>query len=441
VSSWFRRDKRSERVVVPLSSTTRPIHVVYFAQGSELPTAEGLAQAAAAWSDANLLPPLRDAAGAYRSKGLLSIELVKTDRLPPAPLPLLQYTGMGELDERILRSATDAIVVGGPDLNAQPYVGLWSSLAAALGIRALLQGTLFDPQALRIIDRDKALKWFAADGRVAAANHIQVPFSIQESGLGWMTTRGLEKFGVPELELRDIPPNLEKLSLLMNAMAQFLVEEASRQVGSDPKAATELTLPAEVVVDEALLGRAIGRPVDDQPKGGSAQAIGIRFDPKDKLTPVAMVQLIKPRQFSGDAGIWLNDVLGRLVGSESDVRMARTSGDAMTQAHERATSELPAVRRRFDAGLKPGEVLFFKHGFPTSTGDREYIWVVVNRWEGDKITAQVANDPNDVPGLLIGMTVMLGEADIFDWMIQLPDGRSVGGYTTQVVLAEGKQPG
>jgi uncharacterized protein YegJ (DUF2314 family) len=39
------------------------------------------------------------------------------------------------------------------------------------------------------------------------------------------------------------------------------------------------------------------------------------------------------------------------------------------------------------------------------------------------------------------MTVTLTEADIFDWMIQLPDGRSDGGYTTQVVLVEGKAPG
>jgi uncharacterized protein YegJ (DUF2314 family) len=38
------------------------------------------------------------------------------------------------------------------------------------------------------------------------------------------------------------------------------------------------------------------------------------------------------------------------------------------------------------------------------------------------------------------MTVVLSEADIFDWMVQLPDGRSDGGFTTQVVLAEGQQP-
>ena len=50
---------------------------------------------------------------------------------------------------------------------------------------------------------------------------------------------------------------------------------------------------------------------------------------------------------------------------------------------------------------------------------------------------QVANDPNEVEGLRMGMTVLLEEADIFDWMLQLPGDRSEGGYTSKVALEEG----
>jgi uncharacterized protein YegJ (DUF2314 family) len=81
--------------------------------------------------------------------------------------------------------------------------------------------------------------------------------------------------------------------------------------------------------------------------------------------------------------------------------------------------------------------LFIKHGFPTTTGSREYIWAVVNRWQGTRLTVQVANDPNEVEGLRVGMTVLLEEGDIFDWMLQLPGDRTEGGYTTKVALEEG----
>jgi uncharacterized protein YegJ (DUF2314 family) len=428
-------------VVIPLSSTTNPLYVVYFAPTEVTPLAEELKRTGAAWSDAHLPPPLRDAAIAYRTAGLLRLEVVPAKRLPPPPLPLLHYIGMGELDERILQSAANAVVIGGPDLNAQPYAGLWSALATALGIRENLQGTLFDPQALRIIDAAKAPTWFAPDGHVAVAQHIQVPFSIQDTGLGWMTTNGLGKFGLPDLELRAIPPNLQNLSYLMNAAAQLLVEATSRDVVKDPKAAKELKWPAEATIDHALLGRALGGYSEGSQARELQVAIGLRFDPHERMAHPPMIQIVKPAGFSGDTGMWLSDILGRLVGSEHDVRNVRTSGDAMQQAHARAVSELPQVKQRFSKGLKPGEVLFIKHGFPTSKGDSEYLWVVANRWEGDRITGQVANDPNDVPGVVIGMTMVLREADVFDWTIQLPDGRSDGGYTTQVVLAEGQQQG
>ena len=57
--------------------------------------------------------------------------------------------------------------------------------------------------------------------------------------------------------------------------------------------------------------------------------------------------------------------------------------------------------------------------------------------QGTRLTVQVANDPHEVEGLRMGMTVLLEEADIFDWMLQLPGDRSEGGYTSKVALEEG----
>src|SRR5207302_1475083 len=130
----------------------------------------------------------------------------------------------------------------------------------------------------------------------------------------------------------------------------------------------------------------------------------IRFDSDQSTSGPPMIRIERPPSFSGDTGVWLNHVAGELLGATHKTLMAKTEGDSMQRAHERALSELPQVKQRFLSGLKPGEVLFIKHGFPTTTGSREYLWAAVNRWQGTRLTVQVANDPHDVEGLRMCMT-------------------------------------
>jgi uncharacterized protein YegJ (DUF2314 family) len=64
--------------------------------------------------------------------------------------------------------------------------------------------------------------------------------------------------------------------------------------------------------------------------------------------------------------------------------------------------------------------------------------VAVNTWTGDRLKGQLANEPDVRRDLRAGQTVWLAEQEIYDWMIQLPDGRTEGGYTTAVVEQEGR---
>jgi len=437
VSRFFRRNQAPSTVTFPVSAAVGSVFAIYFAPTAGGPTRDALAAAAATWSDAHLEPPLRDAVAVFRRQGLVSIELRPAADLPPLPIDLLLHMGLGELEERIVRAATEVVLVTGQDLNVRPRMGMWAVLAAALAVREFLQGVVFDPDALRIIDPDHAARWFSPTGEIGVTKHIIVPFSIGDRGLGWMTTRGLQKFGLPDLEVRDVPPNLSQLTVLMNAVGQFLVEETFRKVAESKGKVDQLTIAAEISVDRALVARAGARKPDDAASG--AATVALRYDATERVPGPPMIRIEQPPGFSGDTGIWLNHVAGQLLGSEDKVRMADTSGQAMTRAHERAVAELPQVKQRFVAGLKPGEVLFIKHGFPTSTGSKEYIWATVNRWEGSALTVQVANDPADVPGLQMGMTVMLEDSDVFDWMLQLPGDRTEGGYTTKVVIDEGHE--
>ncbi|MBO0682226.1 MAG: DUF2314 domain-containing protein [Candidatus Dormibacteraeota bacterium] len=111
----------------------------------------------------------------------------------------------------------------------------------------------------------------------------------------------------------------------------------------------------------------------------------------------------------------------------------------MLEAHDKAMSELPYAKQRFAAGLRAGELLYVKRGFDTRSGSKEYLWFVVTGWAGTQLRGQVANEPSDVPSLTTGQTVTLDQIDLFDWLIQMPGGRSEGGYTARVTMEEGQQ--
>ena len=423
---------------IPISGMVQPVLAVYFVPGSHgPPDLDAAARDLDDWATAHVPSPLREAVAAFRKAGLLTVSVRPADQLPPLPIELLQFMGLGELEERIARSSTHVVLVLAKDLNMPPRAGLWAVLAAALSIRDRVDGVIFDPEALRIVKPEDAIDWFSPSGEVRVAQHIIVPFSIGERGLGWMTTRGLTKFGVPDLELRDLPPNLDKLSIFMNGVAQHLVEATFREVAARKAQVDSLELPAEITIDRAQVARALRREPDNAPTDDIGVTAAIRFDPDQSQSAPPMIRIERPPSFAGDTGVWLNHVAGELLGKTHKTLMAKTEGDSMQRAHERALSELPQIKERFLAGLKPGEVLFIKHGFPTTTGSREYLWAAVNRWKGTRLTVQVANDPHEVEGLRMGMTVLLEEADIFDWMLQLPGDRTEGGYTSKVALEEG----
>src|SRR5207302_4570955 len=174
--------------------------------------------------------------------------------------------------------STHVVLVLAKDLNMPPRAGLWAVLAAALSIRDRVDGVIFDTEALPIVKPEDAIDWFSPSGEVRVAQHIIVPFSIGERGLGWMTTRGLTKFGVPDLELRDLPPNLDKLSLFMNGVAQYLVEATFREVTARKASVDRLELPAEISIDRAQVARALHAKPDEPPADDLRVTAAIRFD-------------------------------------------------------------------------------------------------------------------------------------------------------------------
>lgn len=413
--------------------------VVYFAPSGDVPPdPASLRPAIESWRDEHLTDPLQAVVASLQDHDLVSLRVENVADIPAPPVDLLRHTGLGELEERILGAATHALVCSGLDLNVPPRMGLWSCLAAALAVAEQLEGIIFDPEALRIVRRDRAGHWFTPNGTIAVSQHIIVPFSTgHDAGLGWMTTRGLGKFGLPDIELRDVPPNLDQLNVLMNSVAQLVVEAALRRCDATRGEDVPLEVPAQLEIDRATVARAHGAALPAGSPNETMSRVGLRFDPREREPEPPMIHLLPP-DGEADPGVWLNRVAETLLGYSGEHRMVNDESERMLEAHTRAVSELPHAKQRFTAGLRPGEVLYVKHGFDTRTESREYLWLVVTEWTGGSVRGLIVNEPMDVPSLTLGQTVTVDEAGLFDWMIQLPGDRREGGYTLTVTLEEGE---
>jgi uncharacterized protein YegJ (DUF2314 family) len=110
------------------------------------------------------------------------------------------------------------------------------------------------------------------------------------------------------------------------------------------------------------------------------------------------------------------------------------SDEAMARAHEQATSTLPGIKERFQAGLPLGERLYVKHGFPRTDapGLSEFMWVVVHTWKGRRIRGALANDPSFRIDLRSGQDVELDDDGVFDWLLHRDDGANEGAFTVGV---------
>lgn len=103
--------------------------------------------------------------------------------------------------------------------------GLWAALSVASALAELLDGVVVDPRrSLEAFGARKPLRP-PADARVRTVDHLCVPSS---RGLGrrrWLTTVGMAHFGLPDLELVDVPEPLAEIGArLLLGVAQHLID-------------------------------------------------------------------------------------------------------------------------------------------------------------------------------------------------------------------------
>ncbi len=122
-----------------------------------------------------------------------------------------------------------------------------------------------------------------------------------------------------------------------------------------------------------------------------------------------------------------------VFGAQPDEVAYVKQSTALRAASERARSQLPALQQAFQRGLAPSEQLQVKAPFTTRDGSREWMWIEVTEWKGDRIKGMLRNVPRNVLGLKAGQMVEARQSELFDYLRVFPDGRTEGNETATVL--------
>jgi tetratricopeptide (TPR) repeat protein/uncharacterized protein YegJ (DUF2314 family) len=328
-------------------------------------------------------------------------------------------------------------------LNAQMIVRLRLSLANYSGIDGLVFMVRF-VEAVRGItggmvqDAISHTLWGSDQWTACVKNprqnlleaHVQFE-ALDEGGVVWIHSHGMQKFGLPDLELEGVPSEFATIGrYLVVLVGETLI--GARDIGLDfgsPFTISNRHIAFTVTV----------HPRDEE---GHFRAGSLKIHPYVSGSkpdhPDALKEVLVSLQSTGNA----SHVEGRKSGPpEMDERTNKESEtvkqalrDRLLTAHKMARKDLPMFKKSFQQTHRSGaNVHAVKVGFPAQGGEYEWMWVSLDAWRGKSMVGHVENTPVLRRDLRKGSRVQLSEGQIFDWVIASGEKILKGPYTEEVL--------
>lgn len=291
---------------------------------------------------------------------------------------------------------------------------------AVYGFAKATNGVVWDELTQDYFSPD-AFKERRIDGWETGTPWAAVHFKVfaEDSGRNGMSlsTAGLRRFGIPELELHNIPGNaLKSANHVVNVVGQLLVE--------NPKSAKP---GAFNIVISKMKHDAYRESLSAASTEGAKAEVEVELRPiGDGEIPT--LEIVFPG--AGEKTVVVDRGIVALFGSSDSVNQVEHDEELLAVSKAAMAEFAKVVKPKFLKGLKTAEVLLVKAPFKTSAGGNEWMWVeVTDIAKNGTITGLLANDPDDVPELESGQEVKVKEAELFDWILKAPDGSTTGNKT------------
>ena len=419
----------AEDLILPVPRLMSAVYLVPVAL-----SAQAARERAAAGLAARVASPVGVAARTMLEAGTVTIAAVPSSSLPPFGGRLQESQGLDPRLVRVVTAAAEFVMIRAVSSPGWPPMHEWAGRACA-GVLAAEAGVpLVDSATPQVLTADEALRTLPAaeDDRFRLADWVLVFQSAGRGGL-CMTTKGLGRFGLPELQVRNVPPQLGR------AWTRVLNGVASRLLGTwlhalrDQAGSAFARLPELLEVREGDIARAYDAPGI----GGAAVAVRLAFDPSPEDNADSFVSIQPPDDYPASAGEFMAGVHTALFGQSGQEIRHLAPSEEMNRAMRAAREALPAVRARFLAGdLPPRAQLMVKHEI-SAQGRAEYPWAYVMSWaDPDRVLGNSAGDAELDPAIRAGRPIVVDAGAIIDWAIWI-DGKGIveGGQTN--VIAQG----
>jgi tetratricopeptide (TPR) repeat protein/uncharacterized protein YegJ (DUF2314 family) len=262
-------------------------------------------------------------------------------------------------------------------------------------------------------------------------SHIQFEV-LREPGGVWIHTHGMQKFGLPDLELENVPADLAAAGRnMMLLVAETLLEDGRDQADVN---ATRIIRNTQFMFKLT--------PVHADGEGhfpvGSllVYPFVVDYDPHSPATLRHVLKILSERspRDSGSPATGARAI--RRTGTPAGPPARQTNLQArerMRDAHGRARASLAQFKESFlkDANA-PDVIHAVKVGFPAQAGEYEWMWVSVDTWRGEELAGQLENAPVLRKDLSKGGRVELSEGQIYDWVITRSGQVVRGAYTEHI---------
>jgi hypothetical protein len=171
--------------------------------------------------------PLRELVLRMLDSALLTLDLRPADRFPPLPAGLLAAFGAAHRELAAIAAATHLLAVRAAYRPGWPPAHEWAGRAVAGAAGALGADRpvpvidVFTPQVLDAERIESSLP--GPDGTIRLTDWILLPHTAGPGGF-WFTTKGMARFGLPELQTEDVPAHLvEPWGQVLNGLASRLL--------------------------------------------------------------------------------------------------------------------------------------------------------------------------------------------------------------------------
>ena len=259
------------------------------------------------------------------------------------------------------------------------------------------------------------------------AHHTVIHMYADGDGYRFVTL-GMAKFGESDIVVEDaVASDSRVLGNLVNALSQALVES----VRADAKGQLTLRLQQSrhPAVNE-LQGANLKPNAERAARLLLVQGRRDEGDAENRLVRIAFDRYDGPDEHARQAAL-----TSALYGSEDGITRVRHDARLLA-ARDAARAHLPQLREEFNRGLAPGEYIDVKAPFQTDSGGREWMWVEVRAWRGDRVEGTLQNTPDDVKRLRVGQDVVVSQAELFDYIFHRADGRVEGNTTGRIIEEE-----